>query len=208
MKVYNLVVIFFLIAVITITAHADEVMPSEVKIKAMVVEVSSGELRKVGLEDRMENLSQEEILNLKNKLESNEIEVKILYPPTIITIDSTEGTTRFIKDIHYMEKVGDNLYQLKTLKNIGISFTAQPIIEDNIIHTTVNLQVSYMRERQVLSEAPDLDIGPPVITSQQISTAISVNNGETIIIGGLREIDSEKEGLNTLVFVTANIIDN
>ena len=41
-----------------------------------------------------------------------------------------------------------------------------------------------------------------------MSTIIDAKNGETMLISGISSLKAEKEGLNTLMFVTANIIDH
>lgn len=217
MKRY-LVVVFLLIVGMTIVVKAGDIKSPEVEIKAIIVEIPSYELEKLGIDQNkiLEggttygfNINPEKFQIFKNKLQTGEIEAKVGAPPTLKTISGYEGTVAFRGDVHYMQKVGDNLYKLRTINDIGIIFTATPVIENDIIVITLKLQVNDVGKRQVLPEAPDLKVGIPLTTSRQISTTVSVKDGETVLVGGISRKDEGKDrqfSTHTLSFITANII--
>ncbi|MBU0534371.1 MAG: hypothetical protein KJ887_06220 [Candidatus Omnitrophica bacterium] len=69
-------------------------------------------------------------------------------------------------------------------------FTATPKIDGDIILISMKLQLT------------------DAVRMIKTSTTTQVKNGETALVSGISDLGAEEERLNTMVFVTANIIDS
>ncbi|MDD5454568.1 MAG: hypothetical protein PHW62_03620 [Candidatus Ratteibacteria bacterium] len=122
-SLYALFVWGFLIAGMANTVEAGEVMSPEVEMRAMVVEISSSELERLGIEKTKDVFSPKEFQIIKTNLETGKVKSKIMAFPPLRTIDGTQATTRliFLKSEHI--------------------FTAAPKIEGDIIKVSMELQL-------------------------------------------------------------------
>jgi general secretion pathway protein D len=197
----------------------------QIMIEAMLVEIARSELAKLRIElqavtvnaekhppvgellKKFGSLSAEKLQTVKKMMQSGEIESNIVSNPRLMAIDQTQA--RFNTSagkISYMEKVSDNLYELKTFDDPGLSFTVTPTITGDSIRMALDLRLSQMEGRAVVPEAPDLRIGLPIMGTRMISTPVIVKNGETAVLGGFCRGRPENEKVDTLLFVTAGVV--
>ncbi len=126
----------------------------------------------------------------------------MLWNPRVLAKDGQKATIEQSNgEIHYMEKVKENLYELKATEGPASEFTVTPTIKDGRVEVAIALHMRTMDGRVRLPEAPDLDAGPPLIGTRQVSSTVSLKDGQTMMLGGLKGKEAE-----TLVFVTAGIV--
>ena len=105
-----------------------------------------------------------------------------------------------------MEKVENDLFQLKTITNLGAFFKVTPAIKsDNTIELDLDFKMCSIGKRFKVPEAPDLDIGRPALNIRQAQTKMRVGDGETAVISGLT---GSVKGIETscLLLVTAHAL--
>lgn len=215
-------------AVLAVLLHGNAAAPSEAKaeskvqISGMVVEIPETEMDKVKTvlgaeafktrigpkgEGGEEGLTAsivptEDLEALSKMLQTGEIQANMLWNPRVLAKDGQKATIEQSNgEIHYMEKVKENLYELKATEGPASQLTVTPTIKDGGIELAISLQVRSITGRAPLSEAPDLDAGPPLIGTRQVSSTVSLKDGQTMMLGGLKGKEAE-----TLVFVTAGIV--
>ena len=204
-----------------------DVIRPQIMVEAMVAEIPSSEMDKCGInwtnigmggiilpgeavpaiENKFANISPETFQALKKKLETGEIKGNIITAPRIMVIDQTQGTIKIGGEVHYMEKVGDKLYELRTEKeNDGFRFSVAPTVTDDTVQLSFDLQLNQVISRQIVPEASDLKIGRPVMNVRQITATVKVRNGETALAGGFVREEPGNKKVNILLFITPNIL--
>lgn len=205
----------------------------QILIEAMLVELASSEMDKLGIELRepkvpkkdtalpavgapkLARIDSEKYAELKKKLKSLDAakseKIRILSTPRLIASDKQQAALSIGEGVHYMEKVEGGLYRLKTLDSEngpGLFFNVTPTIGDNGIDIILALDFRLARivKRVAIPEAPELQVGMPIIDLQQMTASVVVKNGEAAVLGGLARRDSKGQELNTLFFVAPHIL--
>lgn len=144
---------------------------------------------------------EEKLLELMGKSKK----VDIISAPLITVLDREEGTIDMIQDVPYMEPVQAVFYRLKRKTKFvpveyklfvrrslnrsewpGIRFAVKPLIlENEQIQMDINLRIDMVRGHLPFPEAPKLQLGKPLINKREISTSITVKNGDTVVLGEL-----------------------
>ena len=109
---------------------------------------------------------------------------KVISSPRVITADQVEATIEQGTEIPYQQATSSGATSV-TFKKATLSLKVKPQItpDDNII-----------MELNVHKDSPDFSSNPPSIATKQITTSVLVQNGGTVVIGG---IYSQEESNNT-----------
>jgi hypothetical protein len=135
-------------------------------------------------------------------LATGEIKGKVLWSPVVLTDDGKEATVKTTKGkIHYLERVKDNLYELKEMEDPGSILQVTPTVKGDRIEVAVKLHLTDIGGRAALPDAPDLEAGMPLMNMRQVSATVAMPNGRTVVLGGLRGKASE-----TLVLLTGKTV--
>ncbi len=210
--------------VLLIVAHASvmSAAAAQVTIEAMLVELPAAAMDKLGIEWpapgggvvevigkepvlsgkstlKQANISPKRLKMLKEKLLAGKIEANVLSTPCLAAIDKREASLKIGEEVHYMEKIGDELYKLRSLDNVGLTFAVTPTVINDVIRMSLDLGLTQVKERMVVPEATDLNIGLPMMSTWQVSTNVTVKDGETVLLGGV----SHSKEASTLLFLTA-----
>ncbi|MFA5689178.1 MAG: secretin N-terminal domain-containing protein [Kiritimatiellales bacterium] len=125
----------------------------------------------------------------------------VLASPTVLTRDGMQAEVSFGKEVPIQEKSisGNNSARDNysyTYKDAKMTLTVTPVIDDNKM-VTLNLV-------QVLRQIPpdykitvdsNSQVAPPIFTTREISSNLQVENGQTLVLGGL--IQSEDQNIRT-----------
>lgn len=181
-----------------------------IEVESTIIEIASSELEKFELLGKKKIYSPTELAELRDKIQSGEIEAKILSNPKVLTLDQKEAKIAMAKiamggKVHYMEKTGDGLYKPKAFETpIGTQLSITPTILEKRIKMDINLKVTDISGRLAVAEFPDLNIGEPTIRTKESTISIILNDGDTVVIGGMKK-DNPKEDNEMIAFITAGI---
>ncbi len=119
--------------------------------------------------------------NVDLKLSAGEIEgySKVLSSPRVITLDNEPAKIESGQQIPYQESAGASGATSVSFKNATLSLEVTP-------HITNNNQV--ILKIKVKKDSPDFGHavnGEPPINTNQVDTTVVLNNGQTVVLGGL-----------------------
>lgn len=119
------------------------------------------------------------ILNMELSALENAGHIKVLSNPKLITANNQPAYIESGEEIPYQEKTSRGATNI-AFKKAVLSLKATPnIISNNKI--ILNLQLNQ-------DKVSDISVnGVPAIQTQQMQTQVNVNNGETIVLGGIYE---------------------
>ncbi len=117
-------------------------------------------------------------------LESRDI-VEILVNPKVVTLNNIEATIDILTSIPYKESnmvQGAGSQQTWKFKDAGIKITVTPTItSDNFVRMNI------LTDQKVKTGEKE---GTPIIDTRKANTNVIVKSEETVMLGGLRELDT------------------
>jgi general secretion pathway protein D len=124
--------------------------------------------------------------------------LQVLSSPTVLTRDGMEATVSFGDEVPIQEKSTSGTSSTKdsysyTYQDAKITLTVTPVIDDNRM-VTLNLTQSL---RQVPADytievTGDDVVLPPIFTTRELSSSLQVDDGQTLILGGLIQRKDQK----------------
>ena len=123
----------------------------------------------------------DDTLNLTINALRKQNKAKILANPRVLTLDNQEAKIEITEEVPYLETVdsGSGTTTNVKFKEAGIKLYVTP-------HITSGQYIS-MNVKPEQSFKSDEEQGQPIIDSRKAETNLLVKDGETIIIGGLRQ---------------------
>lgn len=117
--------------------------------------------------------------------------LQVLASPTVLTRDGMEAEVSFGDEVPIQEKSVSGTSSTKdnysyTYMDAKITLTVTPVIDDNEM-VTLNL-VQTLRQLPADYEvvvSSDSTVLPPIFTTRELSSNLQVENGQTLILGGL-----------------------
>jgi len=110
--------------------------------------------------------------------------VRVLSTPTITTSDNVEAKISIGQDEPFVsqttETSGGNLRNTVDFKNVSISLVVTPHVNGS--SDVIGLEVE-QTINEIIGREPTLNA--PIIANRQATTSVSVNDGQTIVIGGI-----------------------
>lgn len=114
---------------------------------------------------------------------------RLLSEPTLVTFSGKEASFLVGSEIPIVEQLPQSF--TVEFKEVGVRMKIKPVADsENRINTTIHAEVSQLSGTSVS--------GLPVISSKSADTVLQVNNGQTIVIGGLLENNINKDVLRKL----------
>jgi type IV pilus secretin PilQ/predicted competence protein len=127
-----------------------------------------------------------DIQGLMDFVETNK-DVRILANPKVLVLNNHTATIKTVKEIPYKElsqTSGGGNIGTTSFKEAGVTLQVTPqITEDGYIVMYIKPEQSAHIDTFVLADNSEV----PVIETRKADTTLRVKNGQTIIIGGLRE---------------------
>jgi general secretion pathway protein D len=137
----------------------------------------------------------------------NDDRLQVLSSPTVLTRDGMEATVSFGQEVPVQEKSTSGTSSTRdnysySYQDAKITLTVTPVIDDNKM-VTLNLTQTL---RQIPSDytveiSGDNDVVlPPIFTTRELTSSLQVDNGQTLVLGGLiqREDQKVKRGIPLL----------
>ncbi|MDQ6971058.1 MAG: type IV pilus secretin PilQ [Mariprofundaceae bacterium] len=124
-------------------------------------------------------------LNLELSAAEADDKIKIVSNPRVVTTNLKTAKINQGRDIPFQTVSANNGTKIEFKKaNLGLEVTPQITADNRIM-----LQVKATKDAPVANAAV---AGNPIISTKQIETEIFMNNGETIVIGGIYTRDKSK----------------
>lgn len=110
---------------------------------------------------------------------------EVISTPRVITMDQQEATIKQGEEIPFQESAGASGATSTSFKEAALSLTVTPqITPDGRI--SMDLQISRDSRGQVTN-------GIPAINTQEVQTRVLVNNGDTVVLGGIQEREKRRD---------------
>lgn len=124
---------------------------------------------------------------------------KVLSTPQLLTLDNEEAKVTVAENIPYStqinsgDQVDDKTTQSFDYRDVGVILTMTPQInEAGTVKLKINQQVSKVVDRQVSSEDNNYIVLAPTTRRREVDTTVLVRDGETIVIAGLLDRDTQE----------------
>lgn len=130
-------------------------------------------------------------------LESRGI-VEVLASPRVTTLNNVPASIEIIENIPYTEAQqstsSDDSAVTVEFEQAGVRIQVKPIITPNgFVNMNVNLEQAIYRERVGLDSNGTSALAPPRIDERNAETNVIVGTGETVALGGLRQVRSVED---------------
>jgi pilus assembly protein CpaC len=118
---------------------------------------------------------------------------RLLSEPTLVTFSGKEASFLVGSEIPIVEQLPQSF--TVEFKEVGVRMKIKPIADsENRINTTIHAEVSQLTGQSFS--------GLPVIADKSADTVLQVNNGQTIVIGGLLENNLNKDVLRKMPYLS------
>ena len=129
----------------------------------------------------------------------NDNRLQVLSSPTVLTRDGMAATVSFGQEVPIQEKSTSGTSSTRdnysySYQDAKITLTVTPVIDDNKM-VTLNLSQTL---RQIPSDYTVQISGnndvvlPPIFTTRELSSSLQVDNGQTLVLGGLIQREDQK----------------
>jgi type IV pilus assembly protein PilQ len=116
-------------------------------------------------------------INASLKLAEAEGKLKIISSPKVLTMDNTEATIKQGSSIPYQKDEDGTISTTFVDAVLSLTVTPHVTMDDRI-----SMKINATKDAPDFSQAVD---GQPAIDKKEATTELLVNNGETIVIGGI-----------------------
>jgi len=138
------------------------------------------------------------ILNMELSALENAGHIKIISSPKLITANNQPAYIESGEEIPYQEKTSSGATNI-AFKKAVLSLKATPeVISSNKL--TLHLQLNQDKVSEVAIN------GVPAIQTQQMQTQVTLNSGDTIVLGGIYEYTTIKNSIRVPFFASIPII--
>ena len=118
-------------------------------------------------------------------------EAKLLANPRIMVLDNEEALFDIITEHPYVERTisGGTITETVKFKEVGVKLTVTPhVTRDGMLRLNITPEFNVFVERVTLSTT---DV--PVVDTRKVNTIALIENGQTVVLGGMRKKDVSKE---------------
>ena len=118
-------------------------------------------------------------------------EAKLLANPRILVLDNEEALFDIVTEHPYVERTisGGTITETVKFKNVGVNLTVTPhVTRDGMLRLHIQPTFGVFVERVTLSTT---DV--PVVDTRRVDTIALVQDGQTVVLGGMRKKDVSKE---------------
>jgi len=124
----------------------------------------------------------------------SEVEAKLLANPRVLVLDNETAQFKIVSEIPYTERTGSSTGQMTsiTFKEVGVSLDVTPhICRDGVIRLDISPEFGVVTEQvQVEGIGIEKSLAPPVVDKRFAKTIALVNDGQTVVLGGLRKLET------------------
>jgi len=132
------------------------------------------------------------------KAQQNLIDAKLLANPRILVLDNETAKIEIISEIPYQELTetsGGGSIGSTSFKDVGVTLKVTPhVARDEKIRLKVEPEFSVQSSTVTFqSVSGALEYPQPVVDKRKAQTTLLVDNGQTVVLGGLRKKDVTKQ---------------
>ncbi len=124
----------------------------------------------------------------------SEVKAKLLANPRVLVLDNETAQFKIVSEIPYTEQTGSSFGQMTsiTFKEVGVQLDVTPhICRDGVIRLDISPQFGVVTEQvEVQGIGIDKSLAPPVVDKRFAQTIALVNDGQTVVLGGLRKLET------------------
>ena len=124
----------------------------------------------------------------------SEVEAKLLANPRVLVLDNETAQFKIVSEIPYTERTGSTYGQMTsiTFKDVGVQLDVTPhICRDGMVRLDISPEFSVVTEQvQVEGSGIEKSLAPPVVDKRFAQTIALVNDGQTVVLGGLRKLET------------------
>ncbi len=128
----------------------------------------------------------------------NDADVRILSTPQLLTLDNEESEITVGKNVPYVTRqdtttTSTTNYSNYEYKDVGVTLKVTPQINrDGYIRLKLDQSVTKILSQSAEVDSAGTQILAPTTLKRTAKTTVSVKSGETVVIGGMIQDDSEK----------------
>ena len=124
----------------------------------------------------------------------SEVEAKLLANPRVLVLDNETAEFKIVSEIPYTERTGSTYGQMTsiTFKEVGVQLNVTPhVCRDGMIRLDIAPEFGVVTEQvQIEGSGLEKSLAPPVVDRRFAQTIALVNDGQTVVLGGLRKLDT------------------
>ena len=124
----------------------------------------------------------------------SEVKAKLLANPRVLVLDNETAQFKIVSEIPYTERTGSTYGQMTsiTFKDVGVELNVTPhICRDGMIRLDIAPEFGVVTEQvQIEGSGIERSLAPPVVDRRFAQTIALVNDGQTVVLGGLRKLDT------------------
>jgi type IV pilus assembly protein PilQ len=130
------------------------------------------------------------------RAQQNLINAKLLANPRVLVLDNETAEIRIISEIPYQqltETSGGGSIGSTSFKDVGVMLKVTPhLTRDEKIRLKVEPEFSVQTSNVTFSQSGGFEYPVPVVDKRKALTTLLVNNGQTVVLGGMRKKDVRK----------------
>jgi len=122
---------------------------------------------------------------------------KLLANPRILVLDNEQATFKAVREIPYqqLQQGGYQSFGTTEFKEVGVELQVTPhLAKDGVIRLRIVPVYSvYIGDVDLNLEGTSITMPPPIVDTRQADTIALVQDGDTVVIGGLRKEEVSQE---------------
>ncbi len=129
----------------------------------------------------------------------NDNRLQVLSSPTVLTRDGMQAVVSFGDEVPIQEKSTSGTTSIRdnysySYKDAKITLTVTPFIDDNKNVTLALTQTlrQIPPDYKIVLEGASGNVAPPIFTTRELTSNLQVENGQTLILGGLIQRKDQK----------------
>jgi general secretion pathway protein D len=131
----------------------------------------------------------------------NDTDVRILSTPQLLTLDNEDAEITVGENIPYVSRqdsgvvgvVGTSNYSSYEYKDVGVTLKVTPQInKDGFVRMKIDQTVTKVVNQSASVDAAGSQVLTPTTLKRTAKTTVVVKSGETVVIGGMIQDDSDK----------------
>jgi type IV pilus assembly protein PilQ len=127
------------------------------------------------------------------KAQHNKIDAKLLANPRILVLDNQEAVIKIISELPYQEltetSAGGSIGTTQ-FREVGVELQVTPhLTRDGMIRLNLKPKFSVQTDEVVVVGTTDNQFPQPVVDRREADTTLLIEDGQTVVLGGLRKKD-------------------
>jgi len=131
------------------------------------------------------------------KAQHNKIDAKLLANPRILVLDNQQALIKIVEELPYQELTetseGGNIGTTQ-FREVGVELQVTPhLTRDGMIRLNLKPKFSVQTDEVVVVGTTDNQFPQPVVDRREADTTLLIEDGQTVVLGGLRKKDVTRQ---------------